>query len=218
MRHTENSKMPLRDGVLQNFDLYQPDGDGATPVILMRTPYTKASLTQERIYANVRRYTDHGYSVMVAECRGTGGSEGLLNANAANEYDDGVDTVNWIAAQQPWCDGRVGMFGLSFRVYPVTVASEAPAALKAICPFMTQAMEPFGAQMTQTVNYGHICWIYGQLLSQAERFIPDREERERLLPILKGARREAGCVRAASARRQESRRAGRGRAAGQGLP
>ena len=48
----------------------------------MRTPYTKTSLLDERIYANVRRYTDHGYNVMVSECRGTGASEGVLNANA----------------------------------------------------------------------------------------------------------------------------------------
>lgn len=39
--------------------------------------------------------------------------------------------------------------------------------------------------MTQTFNYGHICWIYGQLLSQPERFLPDADERERLLPTLR---------------------------------
>lgn len=184
MRHIVDAKMPLRDGVLQNFDLYKPDGEGAYPVILMRTPYTKASLTQERIYANVRRYTDHGYHVVVAECRGTGKSEGVLNANAAHEYDDGVDTVLWLA-EQPWCDGNIGMFGLSyFGFTQLAAAAEAPKALKAICPFMTQAMEPFGAQMTQTFNYGHIHWIYGQLMAQPERFMPDAEERARLLPIL----------------------------------
>lgn len=185
MRCIENAKMPFRDGVLQNFDHYRPDGEGAYPAILMRTPYTKASLMHERIYANVHRYTDHGYHVIVAECRGTGGSQGVLSANAATEYDDGVDTVAWLAAQ-PWCDGNVGMFGLSyFGFTQLAVASEAPAALKAICPFMTQAMEPFGSQMTQTFNYGHIGWIYGQLLGHPERFLPDAQERERLLPILR---------------------------------
>lgn len=185
MRCIENAKMPFRDGVQQNFDHYRPDGEAAYPVILMRTPYTKASLMHERIYANVRRFTDHGYHVIVAECRGTGGSEGVLSANAANEYDDGVDTVAWLAAQ-PWCDGNVGMFGLSFFGFTqLAVASQAPEALKAICPFMTQAMEPFGSQMTQTFNYGHIGWIYGQLLGHPERFLPDAHERERLLPILR---------------------------------
>lgn len=185
MRYTENAKLPLRDGTLLNFDLYQPEIEGAYPTILMRTPYTKASLMQERIYANVRRYTDHGYNVMVSECRGTGDSEGVLDANAEAEYDDGVDTVAWIS-EQPWCDGNVGMFGLSyFGFTQLAAASEAPKGLKAICPFMTQAMEPFGSQMTQTFNYGHICWIYGQMMSRPERFIPDELERARLLPILK---------------------------------
>ncbi len=185
MRCIENGQMSFRDGVLQNLDHYRPDGEGAYPAILMRTPYTKASLAHERIYANVRRYTDHGYHVIVAECRGTGGSEGVLNANAASEYDDGVDTVAWLAAQ-PWCDGNVGMYGLSyFGFTQLAAASQAPAALKAICPFMTQAMEPFGSQMTQTFNYGHIGWIYGQLLSHPERFMPQAQERERLLPILR---------------------------------
>lgn len=185
MRYTENAKLPLRDGTQLNYDLYQPDRESAYPTILMRTPYTKTSLLDERIYANVRRYTDHGYIVMVSECRGTGASEGVLNANAAAEYDDGVDTIAWIAAQ-PWCDGNVGMFGLSyFGFTQLAAASERPKALKAICPFMTQAMEPFGSQMTQTYNYGHICWIYGQLLSHPERFIPNESERKRLLPILK---------------------------------
>lgn len=82
MRYTENAKLPLRDGTQLNYDLYQPDGESAYPTILMRTPYTKTSLLDERIYANVRRYTDHGYNVMVSECRGTGASEGVLNANA----------------------------------------------------------------------------------------------------------------------------------------
>ena len=185
MQYTENAKMPLRDGVLQNYDRYSPDTEGAYPVILMRTPYTKASLQKERIYNNVRRYTDHKYHVVVAECRGTGGSEGVLDLNAPNEYADGVDTVEWLASQ-PWCDGNVGMFGLSyFGFTQLAAAAEAPKALKAICPFMTQAIEPFGSQITQTFNYGHIFWLYSQLLSQPERFIPDESERVRLLPILR---------------------------------
>lgn len=185
MRCIENAKMPFRDGVLQNFDHYRPDREGAYPVILMRTPYTKASVMHERIYANVHRYTDHGYHVVVAECRGTGGSEGVLNANGTAEYDDGTDTVAWLAAQ-PWCDGNVGMFGLSyFGFTQLAAAADAPAALKAICPFMTQAVEPFGSQMTQTFNYGHIQWIYSQLLGHPERFLPDAQERARLLPILR---------------------------------
>lgn len=185
MREIQNAKMPMRDGTLLNYDLFSPDPDGAYPVILMRTPYTKESIKHEQIYSNIRRYTNYGYHVMVSECRGTGGSEGVLNANAISEYDDGYDTVCWIA-KQPWCDGNVGMYGLSyFGFTQLAAAAMAPIALKAICPFMTQAMEPFGSQMTQTYNYGHIGWIYGQLLQHPERFMPDEAQRTRLLPLLK---------------------------------
>lgn len=185
MKHTEDAKMPMRDGTQLSYDLYQPDMTDAYPTILMRTPYTKASLNREGIYANYRRYVDHGYNVVVVDCRGTGESEGILNANAVSEYDDGYDTVEWIA-QQPWCDGSVGMMGLSyFGFTQLAAASTAPKALKAICPFMTQAMEPFGAQMTQTYNYGHLGWMYGQLLTHMERYVPDPAVRARVEPILR---------------------------------
>lgn len=49
MKHHADMKCPLRDGTLLNFDLFQPDEDGAHPVILMRTPYTKACFMQEKI-------------------------------------------------------------------------------------------------------------------------------------------------------------------------
>ena len=100
MRYTENAKLPLRDGALMNYDLYLPDAPQPCPVILMRTPYTKYTLKNERIYANVRRYTDHGYAVVVSECLGTGLSEGTLCPNAVQEYDDGYDTVMWVSRQE----------------------------------------------------------------------------------------------------------------------
>lgn len=122
---------------------------------------------------------------MVQECRGTGRSGGVLDANAFNEYQDGVDTVNWVA-EQSWCDGNVGMFGLSyFGFTQLAAASCAPKALKAVCPFMTQAAEPFGAQMTQTYNFFHLCWIYGQVQNNPVRFIPDEGRRESILQTLR---------------------------------
>lgn len=185
MKHHADMKCPLRDGTLLNFDLFQPDEDGAHPVILMRTPYTKACFMQEKIYACPERLIAAGYCVMVQECRGTGKSGGTLSANAEHEYPDGFDTINWITAQ-PWCDGNVGMFGLSyFGFTQLAAASRAPKALKAICPFMTQAAEPFGTQLTQTYNYFHLTWIYGQIAKDPERFIPDAERRNSALEILR---------------------------------
>ena len=185
MKHLSDLQCPMSDRILLNFDLYRPDAEGAYPVILMRTPYSKSSLTNERLYACPERFTSAGYCVMVQECRGTGRSGGVLDANAFNEYQDGVDTVNWVA-EQSWCDGNVGMFGLSyFGFTQLAAASCAPKALKAICPFMTQAAEPFGAQMTQTYNFFHLCWIYGQVQNNPVRFIPDEGRRESVLQTLR---------------------------------
>ena len=54
-----------------------------------------------------------------------------------NEGQDGYDTIEWAAAQ-PWSDGHVGTFGLS---YPGAVqwlaAVESPPHLKAMVPAMT---------------------------------------------------------------------------------
>ena len=62
MRYTENGKLPLRDGALMNYDLYLPDAKEPCPTILMRTPYARGMLKNERICDNARRYTDHRHA------------------------------------------------------------------------------------------------------------------------------------------------------------
>jgi putative CocE/NonD family hydrolase len=73
---------------------------------------------------------------VIADVRGTGGSEGELVGNydlgGHGEGKDVYDLVEWIA-QQPWCDGNVGMIGISyFATVQVMGAAEAPPRLKAI--------------------------------------------------------------------------------------
>ena len=54
-----------------------------------------------------------------------------------DEYDlpeqhDGVAVVEWLA-RQPWCNGQVGMWGISWGGFnALQVAALAPPALKAI--------------------------------------------------------------------------------------
>ncbi len=51
------------------------------------------------------------------------------------EAEDGYDLVEWLAAQ-PWCDGNVGMVGISyFGTIQLHVAAEQPPHLKAIMPW-----------------------------------------------------------------------------------
>ena len=74
--------------------------------------------------------------MVVQDVRGRYGSEGEFEPYR-NEGRDGYDTIEWAAAQ-PWSDGSVGTFGLS---YPGAVqwlaAVESPPHLKAMVPAMT---------------------------------------------------------------------------------
>jgi len=99
--------MPMRDGVRLATDVYRDDAVSKAPVILMRTPYDR---TQQK--ANAERYAAAGYVVVIRDCRGTRGSEGVL-APYNNEGQDGYDTIEWIT-RQPWCSGRVWILGGSY--------------------------------------------------------------------------------------------------------
>ena len=123
----------MRDGVVLRADLYRPPGDGRFPVLVYRTPYSRAeSPTDPLVLAAVRR----GYAVVLQDVRGRYGSDGVFEAYR-QEGKDGYDTIEW-AAHQPWSNGAVGTFGLS---YPGAVqwlaAVEHPPSLKAMVPAMT---------------------------------------------------------------------------------
>jgi uncharacterized protein len=124
----------MRDGVVLRADVFRPEASGRSPVLVFRTPYNRdehpngSSLVQ----AAVRR----GYAVVLEDVRGRYQSGGTFNPYF-QEGRDGYDTIEW-AARQPWSDGRVGTFGLS---YPGAVqwlaAAEGPPSLRAMVPAMT---------------------------------------------------------------------------------
>ncbi|MCZ6695030.1 MAG: CocE/NonD family hydrolase, partial [Acidobacteria bacterium] len=75
------------------------------------------------------------------------------------EGEDGHDTIEWVA-RQPWSNGRVGTFGLS---YPGAVqwlaAMEAPPSLKAIFPAMTFATGRHFFHHGGALDHAWIPWI-----------------------------------------------------------
>src|SRR5262249_47330364 len=84
---------------------------------------------------------DLGYVHIVGDLRGTGESEGRFSSVTADAADDCYDLVEWIA-QQPWCDGNVGMIGISFFAkVQVPTAARRPPHLKAIMPFEPAAAD-----------------------------------------------------------------------------
>jgi len=123
--------LPMRDGVLLNTFVYLPDSGGRRfPVILHRTPYgiTAADADDKTDCARgwlpaadqpmrgsiLRGWLDivrHGYAAVYQDTRGRHGSEGEDRVYA-DDASDGYDTLEWIA-DQPWCNGRIGMSGSS---------------------------------------------------------------------------------------------------------
>ncbi len=81
----------------------------------------------------VKAFLDAGYVVVVSDSRGTGYSEGTYDYyNIDSGPYDGYDTVEWIA-EQPWCDGNVGVWGISGSgVLALATAITNPPHLKAI--------------------------------------------------------------------------------------
>jgi len=102
----------MRDGVRLYADIYKPPVAGKYPVILTRLPYGKGEYRPYRP-AYGRFWAKKGYVCIVQDVRGKWRSEGEFQPMAANECEDGYDTVDWIA-QQPWCDGNIGMVGDSY--------------------------------------------------------------------------------------------------------
>jgi putative CocE/NonD family hydrolase len=130
----KDAAVTMRDGVTLRADLLRPRATGAFPVLVYRTPYGKEPALEE--YTTFRHAVEHGYAVVVQDVRGRYASDGEFRPYE-NEGRDGYDTIEW-AARQPWSNGAIGTFGLS---YPGAVqwlaAVENPPHLKAMVPAMT---------------------------------------------------------------------------------
>lgn len=124
----------MRDGTRLFADVYRPSAPGRYPALLMRTPYDKVQSVSTFVIGAVQR----GYVVALQDVRGQFRSEGSFNPYL-QEINDGHDTIEWLAAQ-PYVDGKVGTFGLS---YPGAVqwmtAPTRPQHLVAMAPAMTFA-------------------------------------------------------------------------------
>jgi predicted acyl esterase len=154
MRVDLDVMVPMRDGVRLAADVYRPDADGRYPALLAYSPYGKTKqglqplpqppaspLWDGGVEAGDPRFlTANGYVHAIADVRGIGHSEGEYRGwMSKQEGEDGHDLVQWIA-EQDWCDGNVGMVGISyFGTVQLHVAAEQPPALKAIMPWNAPA-------------------------------------------------------------------------------
>jgi len=130
----KNVPVKMRDGAILRADVLLPAADGKFPVLVYRTPYGKENAPKE--WTTFGKAVARGYAVVIQDMRGRYTSDGEFDPYK-NEGRDGYDTIEWAAAQ-PWSNGNVGTFGLS---YPGAVqwlaAIESPPHLKAMIPAMT---------------------------------------------------------------------------------
>jgi putative CocE/NonD family hydrolase len=124
----------MRDGVGLRADVWLPKAEGRFPALLYRTPYGKRDAQKD--WTTFEKAVKRGYAVVIQDVRGRYASDGEFTPYQ-QEGKDGYDTIEWVA-QQPWSNGTVGTFGLS---YPGAVqwlaAVENPPHLKAMVPAMT---------------------------------------------------------------------------------
>jgi len=125
-------KIPMRDKVELNATLYLPKTKDRipprTPVIFTLTPYISDSY-----HARAAYFASHGYTFALVDVRGRGNSDGEFEP-FVNEPRDGHDVVEWLA-QQPFCDGKVAMWGGSYAGFDQwATAKELPPRLATIVP------------------------------------------------------------------------------------
>jgi putative CocE/NonD family hydrolase len=124
-------KVPMRDDVSLNATVYKPHGlQGKLPAVFTMTPYISDTYHDRALY-----FARHGYVFALVDVRGRGNSGGKFEP-FANDARDGHDVVEWLATQ-PWCDGKVAMWGGSYagfnqwatlKEFPPHLATIVPAA------------------------------------------------------------------------------------------
>ena len=107
------------------------------PAILEMIPYGKDNWRRNADTTRGEWFAARGYALCRLDVRGTGSSGGVaLDEYTADETRDGYDAVEWLAAQ-PWCNGGVGMWGISYGGFTaIQVATLRPPHLRAIVPVM----------------------------------------------------------------------------------
>ncbi|MBM3582873.1 MAG: CocE/NonD family hydrolase [Alphaproteobacteria bacterium] len=131
----ENVFVPLPDGCRLAARMWLPCDARVNPVpaILEYIPYRKRDHYRAADELTHPYFAGHGYACLRVDLRGAGDSDGLLlDEYLDQEQEDAVHLLDWIASQ-PWCNGNVGMMGLSWGGFNgLQVAARQPKPLKAV--------------------------------------------------------------------------------------
>lgn len=137
VRVERNVLIPVNGGISLAADLFVPEGPGPFPALVVYFPYHKDDYIGGLFDHPNRYFASRGYASLLVDLRGLGNSEGIAWDQGDNrEGADGASIVEWAAAQ-PWCDGSVGMWGMSYpAIMSLSTASIRPPHLKAIVAMM----------------------------------------------------------------------------------
>jgi uncharacterized protein len=140
--------VPMRDGVNVAVDVYRPDAPGHFPVLLAFGVHSKELQGNEYPHTfppqpswsslwlghaeagDTEFFVSRGYVHVIGSPRGY-----LKSGDGGSREWDSYDVIAWIA-QQPWCDGNIGMIGIgAFASEQFHAAPQQPPKLKAIFPY-----------------------------------------------------------------------------------
>ena len=133
----EQAWIPVKGGVRLSATLYMPDGakpNDKFPALLEYLPYRKDDGTAAEDYGKHAYFARRGYVSARVDIRGFGASEGVPPEREYSEQEqvDGEQVISWLA-HQPWSNGNVGMFGISWGGFAaLQMAMRHAPGLKAI--------------------------------------------------------------------------------------
>lgn len=122
-------RIPVRDGMQLSAILYLPRSHREPgPVLCTVTPYIAQTHHEQGVY-----FAEHGYRFLSVDARGRGNSDGVFEP-IAHDAEDAFGVIEWLATQ-PYCDGKVAMWGGSYMGYVQwAAAKEFPPHLMTIVP------------------------------------------------------------------------------------
>jgi putative CocE/NonD family hydrolase len=131
----ENIWIPMPDGARLAARLFRPRASSLKPAgaVLEYLPYRKRDAYRYRDDVAGPFLAKSGIALVRVDIRGTGESDGaMIDEYLPIEQSDALAVIDWIG-HQPWCNGNVGMRGISYGSFTaLQAAAKAPAALKAI--------------------------------------------------------------------------------------
>ena len=161
----ENVWIPLTDGTRLAARIWLPETAAQHPVpaLLEYIPYRKSDFTSGRDAKRQAYFAGHGYACVRVDMRGSGDADGILyDEYLPQEQEDALEVIDWLA-QQPWCDGNIGMHGISWGGFnSLQVAARQPSHLKAII-----AIGATDDRYHDDVHYMGGCLLTSQMLPWA---------------------------------------------------